>query len=156
MDDIKWNKKEFKAIANEFVREYQQQLENYDANATGALSRTAKADVNINGPVITLYAELEPEWKWVENGRKPGGKFPPRKAILDWMRVRNILPRGPKPISQDSLAFLIQRKIAVEGIKPRPALHNAAEAIVEEFINEVYRQFDKALQEMVNEEPNTK
>lgn len=144
--DIKWDKKQLKAIANEFVREYQQQLSNFDANATGALSRTAKTDVKINGPIITVYAELEPEWKWVEYGRKPGGKFPPRQAILNWMKVRHILPRGPKPISQESLAFLIQRKIAVKGIDPRPALHNAAEEIADEFINEVYRQFDALLQ----------
>lgn len=146
MDEIKWDKKQFKAIANEFIKEYKQQLENFDANATGTLSRTATASVEVNGPLITLYTELAPEWKWVENGRKPGGKFPPRQAILDWMKVRNILPRGPRPISQESLAFLIQRKIAVEGIKPRPALHNAAEEIVDEFINEVYRQFDAILQ----------
>lgn len=146
MDDIKWDKKQFKAIAQEFVKEYKQQLENFDANATGTLSRTATASVEVNGPLITLYAELAPEWKWVENGRKPGGKFPPRQAILNWMKIRNILPRGPKPISQDSLAFLIQRKIAVKGIEPRPALHNAAEEIVDEFVNEVYRQFDALLQ----------
>lgn len=149
--DIKWDKKQLKAIANEFVREYQQQLSNFDANATGALSRTAKTDVEINGPMITVYAELEPEWKWVEYGRKPGGKFPPKQAILNWMKVRNILPRGPKPISVDQLAFLIQRKIAVKGIAPRPALHNAAEEIVDEFVNEVYRQFDKYLQESIED-----
>lgn len=146
MDEIKWDKKQFKAIANEFIKEYKQQLENFDANDTGTLSRTATASVEVNGPLITLYTELAPELKWVENGRKPGGKFPPRQAILDWMKVRNILPRGPRPISQESLAFLIQRKIAVEGIKPRPALHNAAEEIDDEFINEVYRQFDAILQ----------
>lgn len=146
MDEIKWDKKQFKAIAQEFVKQYKQQLENFDANATGTLSRTATASVEVNGPLITLYAELAPEWKWVENGRKPGGKFPPKQAILNWMKVRNILPRGPKPISVDSLAFLIQRKIAVKGITPRPALHNAAEEIVDEFVNEVYRQFDALLQ----------
>lgn len=146
MDDIKWDKKQFKAIAQEFVQQYKQQLENFDANATGTLSSTATASVEVNGPLITLYAELAPEWKWVENGRKPGGKFPPRQAILNWMKIRNILPRGPKPISQESLAFLIQRKIAVKGIAPRPALHNAAEEIADEFVNEVYRQFDAILQ----------
>lgn len=67
------------------------------------------------------------------------------------MKVRNILPRGPKPISVDQLAFLIQRKIAVKGIAPRPALHNAAEEIVDEFVNEVYRQFDKYLQESIED-----
>lgn len=148
--DIKWDKKQFKAIANEFVREYQQQLSNFDANATGALSRTAKSDVEINGPMITLYAELEPEWKWVENGRKPG-KWPPRAAILNWIKQKHILPRGNKPVSQESLAFLIQRKIAVKGIEPRPALRNAAEEIVDEFVNEVYRQFDKLLQESIED-----
>ena len=151
MDEIKWDKKQFKAIAQEFVKQYKQQLENFDANATGTLSRTATASVEVNGPLITLYAELAPEYKWVEAGRKPGGKFPPKQAILNWMKIRNILPRCPKPISVDSLAFLIQRKIAVKGIEPRPALRNAAEEIVDEFVNEVYRQFDKLLQESIED-----
>lgn len=55
---------------------------------------------------------------WMENGRK-AGKFPPRNAILDWINQKGIVAEG---ISNNSLAFLIARKIAREGTKVRPGL----------------------------------
>ena len=48
------------------------------------------------------------------NGRKPG-KFPPIKAIEEWILDKNIPITGKIKIS--SLAFLIARKIAKEGTK---------------------------------------
>lgn len=47
----------------------------------------------------------------LETGRAPG-KMPPREPILQWVKSRNIQPQG---ITQESLAFLIQRKIGKEG-----------------------------------------
>lgn len=46
-------------------------------------------------------------------GRKPGG-WPPQDAILEWIKVKPIVPYGN--ISEESLAFLIARKIGKEGI----------------------------------------
>lgn len=46
------------------------------------------------------------------NGRPPG-KFPPIKAIKQWIEDKNITPFDT--ISISSLAFLIARKIAKEG-----------------------------------------
>lgn len=46
-------------------------------------------------------------------GRKPG-KFPPIKAIEQWIQDKGIATIG-KNISTSSLAFLIARKIAQEG-----------------------------------------
>lgn len=48
----------------------------------------------------------------MENGRKPG-KYPPRQAIEDWIDAKGLR----YTIKKSSLAFLIQRKIAQEGIK---------------------------------------
>ena len=53
---------------------------------------------------------------YVEHGRSPG-KAPPQKAIRDWMRVKGI--RLPEKQMQQ-VAFLIGRKIAKKGTKPRP------------------------------------
>lgn len=50
---------------------------------------------------------------YLENGRKPG-KAPPRAAIKQWILDKGIL-RSPKESELNSLAFLIQRKIADKG-----------------------------------------
>jgi len=55
---------------------------------------------------------------WLEHGRK-AGKYPPIKAIRQWIDDKGIIPDG---ISKNSLAFLIARKIATEGTKARPGL----------------------------------
>ena len=59
-------------------------------------------------------------WKYVEYGRRPG-KFPPVSKILNWIRIKPVLPRpinGAKPPTEPQLAFLISRKIARDGIQP--------------------------------------
>ena len=50
----------------------------------------------------------------MEGGRK-AGKFPPPDEILRWVKLGKIQNRGD--ISDESLAYLIGRKIAREGIK---------------------------------------
>lgn len=57
--------------------------------------------------------------KVIERGRKQG-KVPKDfvKIILEWMRIRGIVPSGNttgKTISKETLAFLIARKIRQEG-----------------------------------------
>lgn len=59
----------------------------------------------------------------MENGRKPG-KYPPRQAIEDWIDAKGLRYDIPK----SSLAFLIQRKIATQGIKV-PNKYNAGGVI---------------------------
>ena len=55
-------------------------------------------------------------WKYVEDDTKP--HWPPVSAILEWIRVKPVIPRPdsrdriPKP---EQLAYLIGRKIAKEG-----------------------------------------
>ena len=57
-------------------------------------------------------------WKYIEYGRRPG-KFPPPNKILDWVKIKPVIPRpvnGIKP-TEKQLAFLISRKIARDGIE---------------------------------------
>jgi hypothetical protein len=60
------------------------------------------------------------------NGRGPG-KPPPSAAIEQWLVQKGIAARLGSEISVSSLAFLIARKIARQGWKPKPD----AEAIIE-------------------------
>ncbi len=70
-------------------------------------------------------------------GRRPG-KMPPRQVILNWIREKNI----QSELKQQTLAYLIQRKIGTEGIKV-PNKYNAgglvSDVLTNERINELIK-----------------
>lgn len=70
----------------------------------------------------------------IEDGRKPNKKFPPVKSIKDWIIAKKI---KPNKITIDSLAFIIARSIAKNGIKPTPILKVSFENISEKLIDEI-------------------
>lgn len=86
--------------------------------ATGELLNSVEYIVEEGDRSISLSLKLEDYYKWVEEGRKPG-RFPPVDKILEWIRVKPILPdeRNGRLPNEQQLAFLIGRKIAEEGIE---------------------------------------
>jgi hypothetical protein len=82
--------------------------------------------------------------RMMEQGRKPG-KFPPPDEILRWVRLGKIQKRSN--ISDESLAYLIGRKISREGIKV-PTKYNIGRVIssvltdgrIEQLEDEIFEQ----------------
>lgn len=106
-------------IANEFVQQYKSNLLDAGKSASGNLVNSAKAYVDWNGTVLSISMELPDYWKYVEYGRKPG-KFPPLDKIRQWIKVKPVLPhpgKNGKIPSENTLAYLLARKIATKGIK---------------------------------------
>ncbi|MBQ2007676.1 MAG: hypothetical protein II236_03265 [Alistipes sp.] len=108
-------------------------------NASRTLANNTKYFVKSEGVTFSVGLRLEEYWKYVEYGRKPG-KFPPPSAILKWIEVKPVIPRPddkgriPKP---KTLAFLIGRKIATEGIKPTPVLQTTVEELNNTFLERI-------------------
>ena len=82
--------------------------------------------------------------QFMEHGREPG-KFPPRKAIEDWIDTKSSLPAEFRE-KKSQFAFLIARKIAKEGIKV-PNEYNQGEvvsSVVNDFLaNDLQEMFDE-------------
>ena len=84
---------------------------------------------------------------FIDSGRKAGARRVPLWALVDWIKRYNL---SDGRISVNSLAFLIQRSIFENGIKPRPYLDkyttDAVELITVELVNEftikLLRTFD--------------
>lgn len=69
---------------------------------------------------------------WMENGRQPG-KFPPIDAIRKWVKDKGIVASN---ISENSLSFLIARKIADNGYAGKPLI---SAVFTDAWINELLK-----------------
>lgn len=103
--------------AKDFKKTLKSTLESNGRKASGQLINNIETRVKIGNLVYEVNLEAADYLYWVDNGRKKG-KFPPIDKILEWIRVKPIVPRedenGRVPTEQQ-LAFLIGRKIANEG-----------------------------------------
>lgn len=105
-------------------RPYDIQRKNFLAvtNNTKRLSQSLKYEVLPSEQALSTTFSMEDYGKWVNEGRKPHSRWPPREAIKTWLRQRNIQARTAEgkfgKMSRAQLAFLIQRKIGWFGIKP--------------------------------------
>ena len=118
---IKWDnlRRVLGEIANEIRNEYQDKLIRDDKIASGHLLNSIEYEVVTDDRSITVNLSLADYYKWVEEGREPGS-FPPPDAILEWIKVKPVLPdgRSGRLPTEQQLAYLIGRKIAEEGIEP--------------------------------------
>lgn len=104
--------------STEFVNELQMKLLENNSNASGTLVNSLHYIIEKGGTSVSVSIGLEDYWKYVENGRG-AGKFPPIDKIREWIRVKPVIPEvinGKLP-TVEQLAFLISRKIALEGTK---------------------------------------
>ena len=92
---------------------YQDNLIKSDRLASGRLLNSVEYETSFKGRSYIVSLKLEDYWKYVEFDTKP--HFPPLNQILEWIRVKPILPRpdknGKLPTPQ-TLAFLIGRAMA--------------------------------------------
>lgn len=134
-------------FAVELRNRYQDNLIRDEKIATGNLLNSIDYKVQYDDRAIWVELHLEDYYKWVENGREPG-KFPPPEAILEWIRIKPVIPddRDGRLPTEQQLAFLIGRKIAEEGIEPGNQLHNA--------MDDIYPQFEERIDEAIAQDIN--
>lgn len=142
--EIELNK--IKQLAQGIVNQYRMVLANEGINASSTLSKTADVAVDYNGDKVVISLLLEPYWRYVEYGRRPG-KFPPMDSIKEWIKVKPVIPdarTGTIPTT-DQLAFMIARKISREGIPAKHVINktvytDTTENIMAEIKREIVRQ----------------
>ena len=112
----------------QYLREtYKANLEKSGHKATGNLISSIQTNVVIGENTFAVDMSLASYYKWVNEGRKKGGR-PPISSILEWIQVKPILPTGekyeklPTEKAQLSLAFAIANAIAENGSPIRDSL----------------------------------
>lgn len=125
--------------------EYQDNLIRNDRIASGDLLNNIEYEITRGDFTYTIYVKMKDYWYFVENGRK-AGKWPPIDNILNWIRVKPVLPRpnaeGKLPTPQQ-LAFLIARKIGEEGTQGTQDLRKATDTIWDTFEDRLYEAIDE-------------
>ena len=126
---------------------YQQNLASDNATASGVLINSVKYILDFRENMFEVSLSLADYWKYVEYGRKAGGKFPPPSAIRKWIEVKPILPRpmknGNLP-TLNQLTYLISRSIAEKGIRPR--------GILEKSLEEINREYEEKISEALTQD----
>lgn len=124
--------------------EYQDNLIRNDRIASGDLLNNIEYEITRDDFTVTIYVKMRDYWYYVENGRK-AGKWPPIQNILDWIKIKPVLPRpnaeGKLPTPQQ-LAFLIARKIGEEGTEGTQDLRKATDTIWDTFEDRLYEAID--------------
>lgn len=137
---------------------YRNQLIDKNINASNTLSNTASTIVEVDGTSLMVSFNLEDYWKYVEYGRRPG-KRPPIDAIEQWIKVKPIIPdpiNGRVPTTKQ-LAFLISRKIGMEGTKAQRPLEKAVysdsmELLINQLKDEIVGQLKEELGNFIEKE----
>lgn len=134
---IQWNN--LNRVLDEFADYFiQQARSNLGANgsyATGNLGDTMEKIIEIDETSFSVKISLADYWDYVENGRRPG-KFPPPNRIKEWISVKPISPyamKNGKLPTTNQLAYLIGRKISLEGTEPKPFFQPAKEDALSQF-----------------------
>lgn len=95
------------------------------------LASTVTSEVIVKGTTYEVVLNLQDYWKYVEEGTRP--HWPPISAIAHWVQIKPVIPRpdekGNIP-SQQSLAFLISRKIAEKGTQGTHDLKETTDALL--------------------------
>jgi len=137
-------------VLNDFgkilVERYRENLQEH--RASGKLQDTCRYFVETGTNSIELNLSLEEYWKYIEYGTKP--HWAPITAIRNWIEIKPVLPypgKDGKLPTPEQLAFLISRKISIEGTKPTN--------ILEGTIDEVLAEFDNALDEAITQDLDT-
>lgn len=134
--------------AQAWANAYKAELIAEGKRATGDLIRSVSGEVVIENDVYSAVLNVADYYKYVEWGRRKGGKMPPISAILKWVQVKPVIARpntltGLVP-TQEQLAYAIAKSIQQNGIEPTYALR--------ETNNATFNAFEQRLKDALTED----
>jgi len=131
-----------------------QSLEDKDKVSSGNLAQSINVEVTEEKTKFVFTLRMDDYWKYVDEGRKKGGKQPPQEAMLEFIALRGIQPKAPKTIkprkkaiSQDklrkSLAFAMAKSIKDNGITASNFYTDEIEGLTKGLVKEVSKSLAK-------------
>ena len=124
-------------FANDFEEVLKNKADVADLIATGELINTLEvSSYYVNNKEFKVIMRAQDYAMYaLEYGRKPGKK-PPYKSILEWIQVKQILPRPDKKgreITQEDLAYRIQASIGKKGVLGKKLVSKTLQEMLVEY-----------------------
>lgn len=137
--------------AKTLVARYRANLIADNSVATFGLYENIEYKVTVGEWNFDVAITLEDYWKYVEYGRKAGGKMPPIDAIEKWIQAKPITPevRNGRLPTVKQLAFLIARSIGVNGIPAKRGFQKAYDSLYDGFMEELRMSVARDLRDYV-------
>lgn len=130
---------------------YKDNLLQSDRVASGVLINSIQYQLDFQDKLFTVSLNLEDYWKYVENDTRP--HFPPPNKILEWIKIKPVLPRpnknGKLPTPKQ-LAYLIGRKISKEGTKGSKDLERTLSQLNADYEEIISEALDKDMAENID------
>lgn len=101
---------------------------------------------------LTLTINMVEYAQWVDQGRSPNSKFPPVQAIRGWVQRKGLRTDSSSSLEQQqrSLAYLIGRKIARDGIPPTNFIDNAiTPKVIKELENDIVKEIEDNIEDYI-------
>lgn len=131
----------FAKVLNDFSIELQREYTNELIYKDKLSSRNLLESVEVvtiekdNTHYQVVFRALD-YWKYIEEGSVYTTKRPPFQAILNWVRMKPIIPtpnsKGYVP-TEKGLTYIIREHIFKHGIKPQPILETTVGSLFEEY-----------------------
>ena len=129
-------------FGNALSERYKEKLTEDDRIASGRLISSVNSKVVVGNNEFIVELSLEDWWKYIEYGTRP--HMPPVNKILEWVRVKRILPtpmsNGKLP-TEKQLSWMIAKKIERVGTEGTPNLTDS----IDEMVNEYELKIEEAL-----------
>lgn len=137
---------------NEVKSLYQDNLIKSDHLATEHLLNSVETVMEVGNTYVMVGLKLEDYWKYVEYDTKP--HWPPEEAILQWIRVKPIIPteKNGRVPTEKQLSFLIRRAIA--GESPNPDIKGGTKGTgdLEDAVKAVNRHYESIIIDAITQD----
>jgi hypothetical protein len=132
-------KKQLQASGLELETEAKKELSNVNGVDTGQARAETRSRSTDGGLGVEIYSP-NPTAAAIEFGTAPAGQLkqhmPPPKALEGWVRRHGMA---------ESAAYLVARKIALQGIKARPWMSKAHDTVAPKFVKDLTAALNKLL-----------
>lgn len=126
-------------VLSEYAKRFEElikrKIQDEDMIATGNLLASISTEVSLDGVVYKVILNSREYIRYLESGTKP--HYPPQEPIIKWIQARKLPTReycGGNLPTEKQLAFLVQRKIGLEGTQPRPIIATTVKELNEQYM----------------------